>query len=107
MVVLKLSVLLQGLLLVARCEVRARDPDVEDEDELKDMSDGGRWDHRVPLIGFGAARQGEVINRKRPDVYGDLHHPVGHHDNGHQDVPEETVDPSSATETTGSFQRTG
>lgn len=107
MVVLKLSVLLQGLLLVARCEVRARDPDVEDEDELKDMSDGGGWDHRVPLIGFGAARQGEVINRKRPDVYGDLHHPVGHHDNGHQDVPEETVDPSSATETTGSFQRTG
>ncbi|XP_056327167.1 multimerin-2a isoform X2 [Danio aesculapii] len=110
MVVLKLSVLLQGLLLVARCEVRARDPEVEDEDELKDMSDGGGWDPRVPLIGFGAARHGEVINRKGPDVYGALHHPVGHHghhDHGHQDVPEGTVDPSSATETTGSFQRTG
>ncbi|XP_051772119.1 multimerin-2a isoform X2 [Ctenopharyngodon idella] len=110
MVVLRLVVLLQGLLLAARCEVRARDPEVEEEDELKDMSDGGGWDHRVPLVGFGAPQHGEGLNRQSPDVYGAVHHPLGH---GHQDpsrghlspdVPEET---SSTTERKGSLPRTG
>ncbi|XP_067242268.1 multimerin-2a isoform X1 [Chanodichthys erythropterus] len=110
MVVLRLVVLLQGLLLAARCEVRARDPEVEEEDELKDMSDGGGWDHRVPLVGFGAPQHGEGLNRQSPDVYGAVHHPLGH---GHQDpsrgqlspdVPEET---SATTESRGSLPRTG
>ncbi|XP_048060677.1 multimerin-2a isoform X4 [Megalobrama amblycephala] len=110
MVVLRLVVLLQGLLLAARCEVRARDPEVEEEEELKDMSDGGGWDHRVPLVGFGAPQHGEGLNRQSPDVYGAVHHPLGH---GHQDpsrghlspdVPEET---SATTESRGSLPRTG
>lgn len=110
MVVLRLAVLLQGLLLAARCEVRARDPEVEEEDELKDMSDGGGWDHGVPLVGFGAPHHGEGLNRQSPDVYGAVHHPLGH---GHQDpsrghlspdVPEVT---SATSETKGSLPRTG
>lgn len=108
MVVLRLVVLLQGLLFAARCEVRARDPEVEEEDELKDMSDGGGWDHRVPLVGFGAPHHGEGLNRQSPDVYGAVHHPLGH---GHQDpshlspdVPEGT---SATAEIKGSLPRTG
>ncbi|XP_073690105.1 multimerin-2a [Garra rufa] len=116
MVVLRLAVLLQGLLLAARCEVRARDPEVEEEDELKDMSDGRGWDHRVPLAGFGAPHHGQGLNRQSPDVYGSVHHPLGHrhHDPtpGHfsPDIPEGTgdpSDPSAATETRGSLLRTG
>ncbi|RXN27777.1 multimerin-2 isoform X1 [Labeo rohita] len=114
MVVLRLAVLLQGLLLAARCEVRARDPEVEEEDELKEMSDGRGWDHRVPQAGFGAPHHGQGLNRQSLDVYGSVHHPLrhGHHNPtpGHlsPDVPEGTgdpSDPSSATET--SLLRTG
>ncbi|XP_067278648.1 multimerin-2a [Pseudorasbora parva] len=109
MVVLRLAVLIQGLLLAAQCEVRARDPEVEEEDELKDMSDGGGWDRRVPLVGFGSPHHGEGLNRQNPDVYGAVHHPLGH---GHQDpstghlspdVPEGT----DTTETWGSLPHTG
>lgn len=112
MVVLRLAVLLQGLLLAARCEVRARDPELEEEDELKDMSDGGGWDHRVPLVGFGDPRHGQGLNRQSPDVHGSVHHPLGHgrHDPtpGHlsPDVPEGTGDPSDPS-TRGSLLRTG
>uniref|UniRef100_A0A673GHN7 Multimerin 2a n=1 Tax=Sinocyclocheilus rhinocerous TaxID=307959 RepID=A0A673GHN7_9TELE len=100
MVVLRLVMLLQGLLLAARCEVRARDPEVEEEDELKDMSDGRGWDHRVPLVGFGAPHHGQGLNRQSPDVYASVHHPLGHghHDPtpGHlsPDMPKGTGDPS-------------
>ncbi|KAK2896657.1 hypothetical protein QQF64_005808 [Cirrhinus molitorella] len=116
MVVLRLAVLFQGLLLAARCEVRARDPEVEEEDELKDMSDDRGWDHRVPLVGFGAPHHGQGPNRQSPDVYGSVHHPLGHghHDPtpGHlsPDVHEETgkpSDPSAATGAKGSLLRTG
>ncbi|XP_016412325.1 multimerin-2-like isoform X4 [Sinocyclocheilus rhinocerous] len=116
MVVLRLVMLLQGLLLAARCEVRARDPEVEEEDELKDMSDGRGWDHRVPLVGFGAPHHGQGLNRQSPDVYASVHHPLGHghHDPtpGHlsPDMPKGTgdpSDPSGATETKGSLPRTG
>ncbi|XP_016313155.1 multimerin-2-like [Sinocyclocheilus anshuiensis] len=112
MVVLRLAVLLQGLLLAARCEVRARDPELKEEDELKDMSEGGGWDHRVPLVGFGAPHHGQGLNRQSPDVYGSVHHPLGHghHDPtpGHlsPDVPEGTGDPSDPS-AGGSLLRTG
>ncbi|XP_039528894.1 multimerin-2a isoform X2 [Pimephales promelas] len=110
MVVLRLTVLLQGLLLAARCEVRARDPGVEEEDDLKDISDDGGWDHGVPLVGFGAPHHGQGLNSQSPDVYGAVNHPLGH---GHQDpsrghlspnVPEAT---SATSETKGSLPRTG
>ncbi|XP_052469144.1 multimerin-2-like [Carassius gibelio] len=113
MVVLRLVVLLQGLLLAARCEVRARDPEVEEDDELKDMSEGRGWDHRVPLVGLGAPHHGQGLNRQSPDVYASVHHPVGHghHDptHGHlsPDMPKGTVDPSIATKTKDSLPRTG
>uniref|UniRef100_A0A9J8BJ64 Multimerin 2a n=1 Tax=Cyprinus carpio carpio TaxID=630221 RepID=A0A9J8BJ64_CYPCA len=113
MVVLRLVVLLQGLLLAARCEVRARDPEVEEEDELKDMSDGRGWDHRVPLVGSGAPHHGQGLNRQSPDVYASVHHRLGHghHDptHGHlsPDMPKGTEDPSGAIETKGSLLRTG
>ncbi|XP_026080420.1 multimerin-2a [Carassius auratus] len=108
MVVLRLAVLLQGLLLAARCEVRARDPELEEEDELKDMSDAGGWDHGVPLVGFGAPHHGQGLNRQTPDVYGSVHHPLGH---GHHDPtpghlspdPSDPSDPSAG----GSLPRTG
>uniref|UniRef100_A0A8C2L332 Multimerin 2a n=1 Tax=Cyprinus carpio TaxID=7962 RepID=A0A8C2L332_CYPCA len=112
MVVLRLAVLLQGLLLAAQCEVRARDPELKEEDELKDMSNGGGWDRRVPLVGFGAPHHGQGLNRQSPDVYGSVHHPLGHghHDPtpGHlsPDMPEGTGDPSDPT-AGGSLPRTG
>ncbi|XP_052006485.1 multimerin-2a isoform X2 [Xyrauchen texanus] len=105
MVMLRLAVLLLGLLLAARCEVRARDPEVEDEEELKDMSHDGGLGHGVPLVGFGA--------QQSPEVYGAPHYPIGngHKDPSHElpssDVPEEAGDPSSETGTKGSLLRTG
>ncbi|XP_043111341.1 multimerin-2a [Puntigrus tetrazona] len=105
MVVLRLAVLLQGLLLAARCEVRARDPELEEEDELKDMSDDGGWDHRAPSVGFGAPPHGHGLNRQSPDVYGSVHHPLGHRHRD-PDVPEGTRDPSDPS-AGGSLLRTG
>ncbi|KAA0717888.1 Multimerin-2 [Triplophysa tibetana] len=108
MAVLRLAVLLQGLLLAARCEVRARDPEVEEED-LKDMSDGAGWTHEVPLVGFGAPHNVDGLN-KSPDVYGAIHHPLDHkhHDPNHGhpslDVP---MTPTAETVSHGSLQRTG
>ncbi|XP_051504051.1 multimerin-2a isoform X2 [Myxocyprinus asiaticus] len=105
MVMLRLAVLLLALLLAARCEVRARDPEVEDEEELKDISHDGGWGHGVPLVGFGA--------QQSPEVYGAPHYPIGngHKDPSHghpsSDVPEGAGDPSSETGTKGSVLRTG
>lgn len=106
MAVLRLAMLLQGLLLAARCEVRARDPEVEEED-LKDMSDGAGWTHDVPLAGFGAPHNVDGLNTS-PDVYGAIHHPLHHKHPSHGqhslDVP---VTPTAEAASHGSLQRTG
>ncbi|XP_065152944.1 multimerin-2a [Paramisgurnus dabryanus] len=105
---LRLAVLLQGLLLAARCEVRARDPEVEEED-LRDTSDDAGLRHELPLAGFGTPYHGEGLHGKSPDVYGAIHHPVGHgHHGQHPSVDVSVgVDPTAKTVSHGSFQRTG
>lgn len=106
MAVLRLAVLFQGLLLVARCEVRARDPEVEEEG-LKDMSDGAGWTREVPLVGFGTPHDVDGLN-KNPDVYGAIHHPLDHkHHNPNHGHPSLDVPLAPTAESHGSLQRTG
>ncbi|KAK6293529.1 hypothetical protein J4Q44_G00358550 [Coregonus suidteri] len=89
----ELMLLVLGLMVTAHCEVRARDPEVEEEDQDLPVERGG-WDtqgvgvHPGPGE-FDIPHQRNGPHGHRPDVPGSAHHPVGHgpHGQPHQAGP--------------------
>lgn len=115
MMKVKLLVLVQGLLLAARCDGRARNPELEEES--KDMQDHGSWDG-----GYGssygalgtASHPHQDPHQPSPDVSGTVHYPPEHGrtgpSHGHHPtpgVPEGTADASAEKGTRGAVTRTG
>lgn len=91
----ELMLLVLGLLVTAHCEVRARDPEVEEEDpdlplerEGLDTQEMGVGVHPEPGgIDIPHLRTGP--RGHEPDVPGSAHHPLGHgpHGQPHQVGP--------------------
>ncbi|KAI4894277.1 hypothetical protein NFI96_016295 [Prochilodus magdalenae] len=109
----RLLVLLQGLLLVARCDGRARKPVLEEE--LKDIEDYGDWDDadRTSHEALGAERHGTVPHGQNPDVSGTVQYPPEYahaatsHAHSSLGLSEGTADASAEIPTHGTPARTG
>ncbi|XP_072534447.1 multimerin-2a isoform X2 [Salminus brasiliensis] len=113
MMKVKLVVLVQGLLLAARCDGRARNP--ETEEELKDMQDHGSWDggYRTSHGALGTTTHHTNPHQPSPDVSGTVHYLSDHGhtgpSHGHSTLgpSEGTADASAETGNHGALTRTG
>lgn len=89
MAILKVFILLQGLLLAARCDVRSRDQELQDEeeDQLKSIphQQQGGWDHKEPYEDFGTGHHSAGAQKESSDVSETIHYPLehGHVNRGH------------------------
>ncbi|XP_030626793.1 multimerin-2a [Chanos chanos] len=101
MTVVRVTLLLLGLLLAAHCDVRARDPEVEEEEEAREDLNDRDWQRSISPGGFGAPHHRRLPHGPRPEIPGDPHPPVGHGhpqmDDGHGSFGPsgETVDHSA------------
>lgn len=89
----ELMLLVLGLMVTAHCEVRARDPEVEEEDQGLPVERGG-WDTQGVGVHPGPGKFDIPHMRngphgRRPDIPGSAHHPVRHgpHGQPHQAGP--------------------
>ena len=109
----RLLVLVQGLLLAARCDGRARKPVLEEE--LKDIEDYGDWDDagRTSHEALGAGRHGTVPHGQNPDVSETVQYPPEYahaatsHAHPSLGLSEGTADASAEIPTHGTPARTG
>ncbi|XP_038816387.1 multimerin-2-like isoform X1 [Salvelinus namaycush] len=82
----ELMLLVLGLMVTAHCEVRARDPEVEEEDQGLPVERGG-WDTQGVGVHPGPGKFDIPHLRNgphghRPDIPGSAHHPVRHGPHG-------------------------
>lgn len=82
MIVLKVFLLLQGMLLAARCDVWPRDQDLKDGEEEQLMHkphhhQGGQ-DHGDPSGYFGTDHNSGGAQEESTDISGSVHYPQEH-----------------------------